>query len=128
VPEGIPSKSSLLVHAASADIVENALHEGALEYERAGAPRGIASAVELFIVATPSAAALLLLLEKLRRLRLPRTYVALRDDEVEIWTDQVLNDGRFFVVRGDDRLEESPDTGLSAKSLKDLLRGDDAGT
>lgn len=115
----VPSQVNLLVAAEVEDEVKSAL-EG-LEFEEAGAPRGVADAVQLFIIAMPSAAALLLLLEKLRRLRLPRTYIRARAGEIEIWTDEDLNDGRVFVARDDGSVEELPDAELSPQPLLDAL-------
>lgn len=123
--EEVPSRASVLVAADRAVEVERALGKGDLEFEAAGVPRGVADAVQLFVIATPSVAALMLLLEKLRRLRLPRTYLRVRDGELEIWTDQNSPDGRFVVVGDDGSVEELPDGELSMQALLDALDSGD---
>ncbi len=117
------SRATVLVTSDVADDLNRELAASELDFERAGAARGVAGASELFIVATSSLTALALLFEKLRRLRLPRTYVRVLDDGLEIWTDGDTPDGRILVVREDGTTEELPDAGLSLESLADLLLG-----
>jgi len=119
--EEIPSRVSLLVQTGTGAEVKSALEDGGLAFEDAGAPRGVADAVQLFIVATPSLGVFLLLLEKLRRLRLPRTYIRVRAGEIEIWMEEELRDGRIVVVRDDGSVEELPDGELSPQQLLDAL-------
>jgi len=119
--EEIPSRVSLLVQAGAGADVKSALEDGGLEFEDAGAPRGVADAVQLFVIATPSLGVLVLLLEKLRRLRLPRTYIRVRAGEIEIWAEEGLRDGRIVVVRDDGAVEELPDSELSPQQLLDAL-------
>ena len=95
---------------------------GELEFEGAGSPRGLSTAVELFVVATPSLAAFSLLIEKLRRLRLPRTYVKFCEEEVEVWVDEKVRDGRTLALRCDGSLiEELSDPELSTQQLISLF-------
>src|SRR4051794_28471165 len=93
----VPWAAHIEVPAASAGGFAAELGAAGIDHERAGAARGMADAAELFIVALPSLSAFALVLEKLRRARLPRTYVAVRDSRIEIWTDDATNDGRIFV-------------------------------
>jgi len=100
------------------------LSAAGIDHERAGAARGIAEAVELFIVAVPSLSGLALVLEKLRRARLPRTYVAVRNSRISIWTDSDTNDGRIFVSTESDEFVELPDTTITADMLRRALDRD----
>jgi hypothetical protein len=115
-------RASVLIGEEAAAGLERALAAGGLSFERAGVQRGISGAVELFIVATPSMVVLALLIEKLRRLRLPRTYVQLREHEVEIWTDTATSDGRILLIRPGGSVEELPDRLLTAETLAAALR------
>jgi hypothetical protein len=117
----LPPEAHVEVPADSAMSFAADLRAAGIDHERAGAARGIAEAVELFIVAVPSVAGLALVLEKLRRARLPRTYVAVRDSHIEIWTDKEANDGRVFVSTESDEFAELPDATISADTLRRAL-------
>jgi len=119
--DALPLEAHLEVPADSAASFAAELSTIGIDHERAGAVRGIAAAVELFIFAVPSLSALALVLEKLRRARLPRTYVAVRDSRIEIWTDSATNDGRIFVSTESDELVELPDTTITADALRHAL-------
>jgi hypothetical protein len=122
VTDPLPNKVLLTLSPAAASDLEQALSGTGVSVERAGSQRGLNQAVELIIVATPSIAALALLLEKIRRLRLPRTYVRVKDETIEWWTDPSHNDGRTFAVSKDGDLTELPDTGLSVEAVQSLFR------
>ena len=77
----------------------------------------------MLIVAVPSVATLLLILEKIRRLRLPRTYVVpAPDGTIEIYTDATTNDGRIVIVQSDESVVELPDQEISLSMLTDALK------
>jgi hypothetical protein len=97
------------------------LSAAGIDHERAGAARGVAEAIELFILAVPSLSGLALVIEKLRRARLPRTYVAVRDSRIEIWTDSATNDGRIFVSTESEEFVELPDTTITGDTLRRVL-------
>jgi hypothetical protein len=117
----LPREAHIEVPADSAASFAGELSAAGIDHERAGAARGIAEAVELFILAVPSLSGLALVLEKLRRARLPRTYVAVRDSRIEIWTDSATNDGRIFVSTESDEFVELPDTTITADTLRHAL-------
>ncbi len=118
VTDAIVTKILLTLPPRATDDLEQALSGSGLSAERGGSHRGINQVAELLIVATPSVAALALLLEKLRRLKLPRTYVRVRDDALEIWTDPSHDDGRTFAVARDGTLTELPDPGLTIEAVR----------
>jgi hypothetical protein len=109
------------VPADSAASFAAELSAAGIDHERAGAARGIAEAVELLVLAVPSLSGLALVIEKLRRTRLPRTYVAVRDSRIEIWTDGTTNDGRIFVSAESDEFVELPDATITADTLRHAL-------
>lgn len=117
----LPQEAHIEVPADSAAEFASELSAAELDHERAGAARGLADAVELFILAVPSLSVLALVLEKLRRARLPRTYVAVRDSRIEIWTDRTIKDGRVFVSTEAEEFVEIPDTTISADTLRHAL-------
>ena len=117
----LPQEAHIEVPADSAASFAAELSAAGIDYERAGAARGIAEAVELFILAVPSLSSLALVLETLRRARLPRTYVAVRDSRIETWTDSATNDGRIFVSTESDEFVELPDTMITADALRHAL-------
>lgn len=117
----LPREAHVEVPAASAASFVAELSGAGIDYERAGAARGIEAVVELFILAVPSLAGLALVLEKLRRARLPRTYVAVRDSRIEIWTDSTTNDGRIFVSTGDEEFAELADKTITEDTLRHAL-------
>jgi hypothetical protein len=119
--DALPREAHVEVPADSAVSFAVELSAAGIDHERAGAARGIAEAVELFIVAVPSLSGLALVLEKLRRARLPRTYAAIRDSRIEIWTDSATNDGRLFVSTESDEFVELPDTTITADTLRQAL-------
>jgi len=116
-----PREAYVEMPTASAASFAGALSADGIDYERAGAARGMADAVELFVLAVPSLAVLALVLEKLRRARLPRTYVAVRGSGIEIWTDRATKDGRIFVSTESEEFVELPDTTISADTLRHAL-------
>jgi hypothetical protein len=116
-----PREAHVEMPTASAASFAGALSADGIDYERAGVARGMADAVELFVLAVPSLAVLALVLEKLRRARLPRTYVAVRDSGIEIWTDRATKDGRIFVSTESEEFVELPDTTISADTLRHAL-------
>jgi hypothetical protein len=116
-----PREAHIEVPADSAASFAAELSASELDHERAGAARGMADAVELFVLAVPSLAVLALVLEKLRRARLPRTYVAVRESGIEIWTDRATKDGRIFVSTESEEFVELPDTTISADTLRHAL-------
>jgi hypothetical protein len=117
----LPGEAHIEVPASSAASFAGELSAARVDYERAGAARGIAEAVELFIVAVPSLSGLALVLEKLRRARLPRTFVVVRKDRIDTWTDSENNDGRLFVSTESDEFFELPDTTISVEILRHAL-------
>jgi hypothetical protein len=117
----LPSVAHIEIPAADAAAFAAALAAAEIEHERAGAARGIAEAVELFILAVPSLLALALMLEKVRRARLPRTYIVLRDGRVDGWTDSTTNDGRILISVGEGEFAELPDTAITADLLRQVL-------
>jgi hypothetical protein len=117
----LPQEAHIEVPADSAASFAAELSAAGIDHERAGAARGIAEAVELFILAVPSLSGLALVLEKLRRAQLPRTYVVVRSDRIETWTDNENNDGRFFVSTESNEFVELPDTTITAGMLRQAL-------
>ena len=114
--------ASILVPGNFASELISALQDAGLAVETAGSARGVADDVALLIVATPSLAALALAFEKVRLLHKPRTYLRLRDDELEIRLVPETNDGQTFVIRDDGSVEPVADPGLSMEDLIALLR------
>jgi hypothetical protein len=119
--ETLPREAHIEVPTDSAASFATELSAAGIDHERAGAARGIAEAVELFILAVPSLSGLALVLEKLRRARLPRTYVAVRDSRIEIWTDSATNDGRIFVSTEPDEFVELRDATITEDALRHAL-------
>jgi len=97
------------------------LRGSGLTTEQAGGPRGFAADITLVIVSTPSIAALALVFEKLRRLRLPRTYIQVSPSEIDVWTDRDVNDGRVFAVSSGGVLTELADANLTIEGLAKLV-------
>lgn len=118
----LPWEVHIEVPANSAASFAAELSAAGIDHERAGAARGIAEAVELFIFAVSSLSGLALVLEKLRRARLPRTYIVVRESRiVEIWTDPTTNDGRIFVSTESEEFVELPDKTITADTLRRIL-------
>jgi|GEM_PF-2401285 len=117
----LPREAHVEVPAGKAASFAAELSATGVDHERAGAARGIEGAVELFILAVPSLAGLALVLERLRRARLPRTYVAVRDSRIEIWTDSTTNDGRIFVSTADEEFVELADKTITEDTLRQVL-------
>jgi hypothetical protein len=119
--DALPQEAHIEVPADRAASFAAELSAAGIDHERAGAARGIAEAVELFMVAVPSLSGLALVLEKLRRARLPRTYVVVGNGRIETWTDSENNDGRFFVSTESDEFVELPDTTITVEMLRHAL-------
>lgn len=92
-----------------------------LHFEPAGAARGVSEASQLIIVATPSITTLLFVLERIRRLRLPRTYIRLTDGELDVWSDSAVSDGRIIVLGDQGRVSELNDHLLTSDEIVRLL-------
>ena len=114
---------NLQLPSATASLLADQLSEEGATVDTAGASRGLATDVQLVIVATPSLAVLGLVVEKLRRLRLPRTYMQVRDGALEVWTDPDVNDGRAFVVDSSGTLRELQDNMTAPDGLLRQLAG-----
>lgn len=122
--------ATIAVEAAYAPQVEDALRNAALPFRPAGAARGAAETATLIAVSVHSAAAIALLIEKLRRLNLPRTYIYPREGgpdiriggEPEIHIDPMVRDGRIIVVHADGKVENLPDGEVTVVAIRELLK------
>jgi hypothetical protein len=95
-----PLTVTIAVGSQLADSVESALSETDCLLQSAGPARGAAEIVAAFVAIVPSIASLVLLLEKLRRLHLPRTIIVVgHDNSVDIYEDDSINDGRVLVLQ-----------------------------
>lgn len=107
--------------AAEAEVaaqIDCVLTEMDLSTQRPGPVRSSAEAATVIIAFVPSVVVLALLLEKLRRLRLPRTYVVLGEDRtVDIHTDERIRDGRIVVLRHGKAAVELPDQEITVSAL-----------
>lgn len=114
---------TIAVEAEVAPDIHAALVESSIPVQPAGPARGALEAATVIIALVPSVASLALLLEKLRRLRLPRTYVvAGADRAVDIYTDETVRDGRILIVRADEQVIELPDQEITVAALIEALR------
>lgn len=121
MPEPTFNQVNVLVEAQDTEALCAALALSNVTYENAGSQRGAAETSELIILAAPTVVVLALVLEKLRRLRLPRTYLRPTADGLDVWTDSTMPDGRVIVVHEDGRVDELPDPEISMQTLKRLL-------
>ena len=123
----LPRVAELSLPQPAVEALTRMLGEDGIEFERAGGQRGVAGAVELVIVLLPSLTVAALVIDKLRRLRLPRTYIRV-GETLEVWTDTTTPDGRVLIVKADGSVDELPDGEISAASLvarlRELGRGD----
>lgn len=122
MPE-LPASASVVLPESMAEALRGDLRENSdIDFADAGAARGVVGdACELIVVATPSFAAVLMLLERLRRLRLPRTYVRLSDDGLDIWTDAETSDGRIVVIGDGHNVTELDDRSITAEDISRAL-------
>jgi hypothetical protein len=117
------SHVTVLVEQEDLEPFCEALSASGITFENAGAQRGAADTAELIVIVAPTLVGLAFSLEKLRRLRLPRTYLRPAHDGFDFWTDSGTRDGRVFVVY-DDRIEELSDKEITAEWLRSWLRDD----
>lgn len=119
---GESSNATIAIDAALAPLVEAALRKEGLVLQQAGPARGATDAALLITVLVPSIVTLALLVEKLRRLRLPRTYIYPRlDGGADIHVDEAVRDGRIVIVRPDGVVEELVDKEIGAAALQEAL-------
>lgn len=130
------SNATIAVEATLAPRLEAALREDGFAVQQAGATRGATEAAMLITVAVPSIVTLALLVEKLRRLNLPRTYIyptsgapdfrvggdlePPADGQPRVQVDEGIRDGRILVI-WPDRVDELPDGEISVAALERLL-------
>jgi hypothetical protein len=117
-----PTELTVYVGENSAERVAATFEEAQLTFARPGATRGVAEAVEVFVVATQSTAVFLLVLEKLRRMRLPRVYVEPGDGLDRVWHDLEIRDGRTFYLPPDGPPVEIRDAELTVDALLRAIR------
>jgi hypothetical protein len=114
----LPLTVTVEAEAEAAIKIDSVLTEMGLSTQRPGPARSSAEAVTVIIAIVPSIAILTLLLEKLRRLRLPRTYVVLGEDQtVDIYTDERIPDGRIVVLQHGQAAVELPDQEITVSTL-----------
>jgi hypothetical protein len=118
---GEATNATIAVQAELAPKIEAALREDGFLFQQAGAARGAAEAAVLIAVSVSSIVSLCLLAEKLRRLRLPRTYIYLGPGEPDIRVDEGMPDGRIVVV-GPNGVEQLLDEEISVAALQKALR------
>jgi hypothetical protein len=134
------SNATIAAEAALAPRIEAALREDGFALQPAGVTRGATEAAMLIAVAVPSIVTLTLLVEKLRRLNLPRTYIypapaaggpdirvggdlePLADRQPRVQVDEGMRDGRILILWPDGRVEELPDEEVSVAALERLLK------
>ncbi len=132
------STATIAVDLELAPRVEAALREEGLVLQQAGPARGAAEAAVLIAVSVPSIVTLALLAEKLRRLKLPRTYIYLRRngpdirigggpdagavEEPEVHVDEEIRDGRIVLIGSDGSVRELLDQEISVAALQRALR------
>lgn len=114
--------ATIAVEADLAPQIESGLREDGLVLQQAGPARGVADAAVLIAVAVPSIVTLALLVEKLRRLRLPRTYLYPGPHGLDICIDEEVSDGRIVIVGPDGSVEELPDKEISVAALQEALQ------
>ena len=95
----LPSVVEISLPTPAIEALAGMLSEEGMEFERIGAQRGVAEITELIAVAVPSLAVVALVFEKLRRLRLPRTYIR-AGETLEVWVDPNMPDGRGTLGKG----------------------------
>jgi hypothetical protein len=114
--------ANVLVDASEVTEFEEALTAEDIFFASSGAQRGVADATEIFIFMSTQLGILALVFEKLRRGRLPRTYIRVdTNGEFEVWKDTETADGRIFAVSPDKSIEELPDREITAELLARLL-------
>jgi hypothetical protein len=116
---------TVLVENEDAVAFRHALSQSKVLVENAGVQRGAEQAADLIVLAAPTVVILALVLEKLRRLRLPRTYLRATPEGLDVWTDSTTRDGRILVVHPDGRVEELPDSEISVGTLEAVLTASD---
>jgi hypothetical protein len=118
-------ETSTVTIAVGSDLaprVEAGLREEGMALQQAGPARGAAEAAVLITVSVSSLTTLALLVEKLRRLRLPRTYIYPRAGAPDIRIDEEVRDGRILVVKPDGSVEELPDQEIGVAALRAALQ------
>jgi hypothetical protein len=100
------------------------LEAAGVSAQDAGPARGAVEAAALLVAVVPSIATLAVVLEKLRRLKLPRTYVVIgRDGCIDLYTDDETPDGRILVIHGDGTVNALPDSEITPGLLKAAMTG-----
>lgn len=115
-------RANVLVDAGEVTAFRELLAADAVAFESSGAQRGVADATEVFMVAATQLGVLALVFEKLRKGRLPRTYIRVDvNGELEVWKDAETADGRIFAIYPDKSVEELPDREFTAELLTRVL-------